>query len=640
MELVYLYIFNAGEESPLNKLELNFSNRHYISIENPESHEETVVNIKSRENTLKDFFGENILNANAIVGSNGSGKTSLFNFLSWFTSAPSIQEKGHFYKYDRYEFVAIFWDNETQTFKGYSTFWKFTQVVVLPIPLKLKLGEVIIDGENLIWEELNENEGRKIVIKIPDDFPKISVVKYCPILNLNDYPLRFDEVGYFDYSSDFLIQTDIRKGLITEENEAFKAQEVRRGLHFISYSKDKGDNWDSKFFTNFIPKEINIKVQYYKRKDHEFRYIDANSSNVYDKLNENFDAQYNVHKIILNAPEGIHSDQERDQSAAFLLELFLYKAFVEEVFNTMEYRGDKYRNPQSYLKNIISTEWDELNGESLEPFVQFVDKQKIVSPDNVNNFKGLVQKVVTNSRLNDDRLICSIDHAELFFEIDSTFDQVKSDNKRSMFLFGWRDMSSGQRAMLTFFSRLFDAFLEIERTRSKDEPVYFFLDEPDTGFHPKWQVQYFSELLEYIKKVFAEYDCQLFIASHSAFSLSDFPDANVGYFGESPKVKTFGANVTSLLADSFYLSDGLIGKFAVQKIQESINILNKARRDIDSVSDMEVDKVKYLISVIAEPILRSKLSEMYHEIFTDQIFLNAQIEELKVQLNKLEKRKK
>ena len=71
--------------------------------------------------------------------------------------------------------------------------------------------------------------------------------------------------------------------------------------------------------------------------------------------------------------------------------------------------------------------------------------------------------------------------------------------------------------------------------------------------------------------------------------------------------KSFGANITDLLADSFFIEDGLIGDFAKGKIEEVLNDLIK-KRPCKKEKRFEYKKI---INLIDEPIIRMKLEDMY-----------------------------
>lgn len=188
-----------------------------------------------------------------------------------------------------------------------------------------------------------------------------------------------------------------------------------------------------------------------------------------------------------------------------------------------------------------------------------------------------------------------------------------------------RNLSSGETAMLNLFSRIFDYFdnrlLQIQ-TEKKHSNYLLLLDEADLGFHPQWKKNYITILITFIKDFFLKIgsEVQIIFTTHDPLTLSDLPNYNIIYLdkdsnGKSqimkyddpnrPK-KSFAANITELLADSFFVNEGLIGKFASNKIDETIKWLNDPKKSNASYH-------KKLIQNIDEPIIQRKLAEMYSE---------------------------
>lgn len=113
-------------------------------------------------------------------------------------------------------------------------------------------------------------------------------------------------------------------------------------------------------------------------------------------------------------------------------------------------------------------------------------------------------------------------------------------------------------------------------------------------------------------------------------TLSDFPNNNIVYlFKNNQKTevldydskkrptKTFGANISDLLADSFFVDNGLIGDFAKIKIEETIKWINKNSDAKNRDKDLFFKEIKYhkqIISIIDESIVKIKLSEMISEL--------------------------
>lgn len=191
-----------------------------------------------------------------------------------------------------------------------------------------------------------------------------------------------------------------------------------------------------------------------------------------------------------------------------------------------------------------------------------------------------------------------------------------------------RSLSSGENSLLNLFSRFHEVLekeLAIISKNSLTPLNIVFLDEADLGFHPKWKKEFVTFILMFFEKYFEKLEtyAQIIFATHDALALSDILNYNVIYLDKkNPNFsinkelrpnKSFGANISDLLADSFFVGDGLIGEFASSKIDETIKWLN---------DDKNKDKSKYfklLIENIGEPIIKHKLAEMYSEKMKDDL---------------------
>lgn len=214
-----------------------------------------------------------------------------------------------------------------------------------------------------------------------------------------------------------------------------------------------------------------------------------------------------------------------------------------------------------------------------------------------------------------------------------------------------RRMSSGENALLNLFSRIYD-FLQSNlgdvKYREPKSHYILLLDEGDSGFHPAWKKKFVKAILSTLPCFFDKLEnkpsIEIIFTTHDPLTLSDLPNSNVIYIEradyDSPStildldhpgrpVKTFGANISELIADSFFIQHTLIGDFAFDKIQKTIDWLNnKADR-----SDPEYHQK--VIQIIDEPIVQRKLAEMYDEKMRD----NFQLDILNDQIKQLEKLK-
>lgn len=99
--------------------------------------------------------------------------------------------------------------------------------------------------------------------------------------------------------------------------------------------------------------------------------------------------------------------------------------------------------------------------------------------------------------------------------------------------------------------------------------VNVVLEEIELYYHPELQQQFVKYLMDGIDQVNLEgIECiNVMIVTHSPYVLSDIPKSNVlALRKDNPEpelnLRTFGANIHDLLKNSFFLTEGTIGKFA------------------------------------------------------------------------------
>ncbi len=139
-------------------------------------------------------------------------------------------------------------------------------------------------------------------------------------------------------------------------------------------------------------------------------------------------------------------------------------------------------------------------------------------------------------------------------------------------------LSSGEQKLLDLFSRLYAA---IQKDREKfsnlQSPALLILDEAEHAFHPEWQRKYIHLLLSFLKEmmVVPGLKFQVLLTTHSPILLSDIPSDCITFLKkENDTTKnvipenrgTFAANVFELYRNSFFLNEGMIGKFAAEKL--------------------------------------------------------------------------
>jgi len=206
-------------------------------------------------------------------------------------------------------------------------------------------------------------------------------------------------------------------------------------------------------------------------------------------------------------------------------------------------------------------------------------------------------------------------------------------------------LSSGEKQKIYSINSIIYHIQEIDR-KKKHKHINLILDEIELYFHPELQRTYISDIIRAIKKIGTEniLGINITFITHSPFILSDIPESKILFLDKEsndidaktvPKennVKTFGANIHTLLSDNFFMKNGLMGEFAKNKIQEIMDFLNNKKK-IEEISTKE-KHIKQVIKSIGEPFLKDKLLRMYDEKYpkTDEekiIELEAEIQRIK-----------
>ena len=120
-----------------------------------------------------------------------------------------------------------------------------------------------------------------------------------------------------------------------------------------------------------------------------------------------------------------------------------------------------------------------------------------------------------------------------------------------------------------------------KRFHPKYRCVNMIFDEAEMCFHPDFQRQFVSRMLDLIVSMkqnwYESGGCciNIIILTHSPFILSDIPNSNILYLQDGNEIDvdeliTFGSNINDLLYHSFFLGTGdkgFVGEFAKSKIK-------------------------------------------------------------------------
>lgn len=174
-------------------------------------------------------------------------------------------------------------------------------------------------------------------------------------------------------------------------------------------------------------------------------------------------------------------------------------------------------------------------------------------------------------------------------------------------------LSSGEQELLNLYSRIYDSIVRQHQRGFSDEiPQLFIFDEAEIGMHPEWQRKFVNYITTFLNDIcnITKQKCQIVLTSHSPIILSDIPVqcCNMlkhGEDGETINVnynrnQTFGSNIFELYKDSFFLAGGLVGEFASAYIQQ----LDK---DIEDVTPENKELLRNKVLLVGDRVVRDYL---------------------------------
>lgn len=208
-----------------------------------------------------------------------------------------------------------------------------------------------------------------------------------------------------------------------------------------------------------------------------------------------------------------------------------------------------------------------------------------------------------------------------FFQIEILMDRFENGKRVNNTPIPIEQMSAGERQYLYTFSTYIYHVLNLlsiqESHRVRYRNINLILDEVEICFHPEFQRRFVYELLGYIKRLFMNRNASfnILIATHSPFILSDIPQSNILYLEDGKMVmpenikNPFAANICDILYQSFFLKQGFVGEFARKKIKRMIERL------LPGGYFLEKNEAEYhlLMELIGDPFLKMQLQQLYED---------------------------
>jgi len=191
----------------------------------------------------------------------------------------------------------------------------------------------------------------------------------------------------------------------------------------------------------------------------------------------------------------------------------------------------------------------------------------------------------------------------------------------------FKRMSSGQKQMLYQLSTLIYHMMNLKsvpRQQVRYYHVSIVLDEIEVCFHPEYQRQFLSRMLELLcdrLHLNKKFGIHIWLTTHSPFILSDIPSELITYMEGGHRLteaelaarkirKPMAANISELLHQSFFLHDGFIGEYARKKILSLVEYLKTGNPGSDK---WDMEQAKIFIDGFNEPFISKQLRMLYHK---------------------------
>ncbi|MGF9868310.1 AAA family ATPase [Bacillus tropicus] len=607
MQILYLWI---NQDEILKDLSLNFGGEFLFNIRN------NTITIEENPFYIQDFFHTNdFLNKNTkinsvtgIVGENGTGKSTILDTLKLILTSKSHIKTPFFIVYKQNDSYYFYYNH------CYSLILKSNDEDIDII----KTGSFQYAKNTFIHTNLNDNSFHAIY------FSNVFDIKAH--FKNNKYDNLFDlSTNHLCYDSSYL------------ENQLFNQ---------IVFTNKYGNDYKINTKIN-IPKDIEVKNIYLDNLlASPGKYLKP-ASGVLGK------------KGFLLGPNGSTFPKidfkSFSEESIYCINLDFCLWALDTLSKSYDLDKDPHTLPMLYadVLNIFNSQDQTVN--VLDVLKEEIKRVLKIDTENITNLPSedkYIFKLITDEYFNCRKLITTLQSLDT--TSDSSILHLKTDDPNLMhfinqyearssnnqlFNISWSELSSGEYAFLNLFSRFYSIQDKIENN------LVILIDEGDLYFHPQWQKEWLHTFMDIISYMYKDSSIQIILTTHSPFILSDLPSNNVIFLKRNQDnvtstIKnlegnqlTFAANIHNLLTNSFFMHDGLVGKFAKNKINNLIDEIldspcEKVRKDSD--------RIRKQIEIIGEPIVKRKLIEIFEDkIKLDVLNINERIEELQQQINDL-----
>lgn len=564
-------------------------------------HDKTIKIDKEKDLSLFDLDNINI-NINAVVGKNGTGKSTIVELLFAIINNISFEKKINedIIKINNLRVELIFESLHIYKITINDDKIKIFQYIkennIYSDPIELNINEFDFDklfytiAVNYSQHSLN---GLYMGDLIHSLFHKndayqtpIVIEPYRKDGNIN---INRQEVLIKQrLISNLLVQedSDNKKNSPRQLTEFYRAKDLKLSFNRnkIFYLTDKTNHITKKHI--FKDEEKSFYVHYSKFKDN------------HDEILNTIYIKYNIEKI-----EKIDS-YEKFENYSFEQKVHLYilKKLVSIAYRYKKYEKyfDKVKKNFNYLDDYVNKLYEDdshivyklKQAINFLRFESIIEKKEDGQTVNIEELSNEIEKI--KQKCKDEKLTINELVPPSFFNIDIILDNGINFNS----------LSSGEKQKIYSVNSILyhiNNINSVDNSLIQYKRINIILDEIELYFHPELQRNYLSYLLHVISKANTNniLAVNILFVTHSPFILSDIPDSKILFLDKDSKdinsktvpstkeIKTFGANIHELLINGFFMSNS-IGEFALKEIKTIVEF----HHEVMSIKDESLLKDK------------------------------------------------
>ena len=605
--------------------------------------------VLNHKNRMKgDYYGKNI-SISAIVGVNGSGKSSLFEMLYRIINNVSAL-------FERYE-------NRNAARKLYFIKGLYCELFY------------IVGGKLCQISCL----GSTIKIRLPNGEKELSTAKKSTNDNLlNDFIKDAREGLFFTIVTNYSMQSFISNDYINERVIDLETQTEKEEESWINSLFHKNDGYMTPIVLN--PYRHNGKID--MNKEHRLTIYRLSSCLIHARNNKKtFINGYDLHDIRYEYNTKFVTEKIQEETGISEKDIWKYNPnkngtslYVDEILKNyginlqaFAKRDEIYKRAAVYLAFktlIIATRYPSYNkyqkyarpsylfsevntttSETLRNLVEAINTDNSHITLKVRQMKHFL-KALSHSAFEKVDLITapicvdsyirrvsgnpeSKDIKDIQEFLPPSFFTCEIELKRSKAektdIIPLARLSSGERQYLYTFSTFIYHTLNLLSINS-DKRVRFcrlnlVMDEVEICFHPEYQRRFISEMIGYIERLGLNKNMSfnILIATHSPFILSDVLKGNILYLDDGKNANIidkfknpFCANICDLLYQSFFLKEGFIGEYSRQKLRSIFLLLNKPKYlSTKEIKEKRIEEqINFYIKEVGDPFIIMQLKKL------------------------------